>query len=119
MPLQCQKGKSEDYPQALGVYEAKRARQPELKLAAVDYEAAIAALGAHGAGDVENPSRLACTNGLDDAENRILFATASLDDALHLIMKRLGHVALPRCQVAPTPTTTVLALSSACIRSTM
>jgi hypothetical protein len=92
LDIQYQTGKSEDYAQALRVYEAKRVRQPELKLAPANYETAIATLAGHGASGAKNPSRLARANGLDDAENRILFGTASLDEALHLIMKGLGQV---------------------------
>jgi hypothetical protein len=87
---QYQTSKSHDYAQALGVYEAKRAHRPDLSLPAANYGAAIAALAGYGAGDRENPSRLARANGLDDAENRILFDTASLDEALYLIMKGIG-----------------------------
>jgi hypothetical protein len=90
--IQYQTSKSADYAHALRVYEAKRARQPELKLAPANYETAIATLVGYGAGDAENPSQLARANGLDDAENRILLGTASLDEALHLIMKGLGQV---------------------------
>jgi hypothetical protein len=92
MELKYQKSISEDYAQALRVYEAKRAQQPQLKLPPVNYEAAIATLAEHGAGDAKKLSRLARGNGLDNAENRILFGTASLDEALHLIMKGLGQV---------------------------
>jgi hypothetical protein len=92
LELQYQTTKSQEYAQALGVYEAKRTSQPELKLPAADYDSAVAVLGAHGSGSAEAPSPLARANGLDDAENRMLFFTASLDEALHLIMKGLGHV---------------------------
>ena len=92
MELKYQETISEDYAQALGVYEAKRAHQPQLKLPRVNYEAAIATLAEHGAGDTQKLSRLARANGLDNAENRILFGTASLEEALHLIMKGLGQV---------------------------
>jgi hypothetical protein len=92
MELKYQKSISEDYAQALRVYEAKRAQQPQLKLPPVNYEAAIATLAEHGAGDAKKLSRLARGNGLDNVENRILFGTASLDEALHLVMKGLGQV---------------------------
>ena len=92
MDLQYQKSRSTDYAQALGAYEDKRIRQPELKLPPADYKAAIAVLGAYGARSAEAPSQLARANGLDDAENRLLFTTASLDEALYLVMKGLGRV---------------------------
>jgi hypothetical protein len=36
-------------------------------------------------------SALSRANGRSDDENRLLFATASLDEAMYLIMKGLDH----------------------------
>jgi hypothetical protein len=92
LDLQYQTSKSHDYAQALAVYEVKRTRRPDLSLPAANYEAAIDVMAGYGLSDGQNPSRLSRANGLDDDENLTLFDTASLDEALHLIMKGLAQV---------------------------
>jgi hypothetical protein len=92
LTLEYQKSRSEAYAAALQVYDAKRAGRPDLALPAANYEGAVDLLAAYGAGSPQTSSRLAQTNGLDDDENRALFETASLEEALHLIMKGLGRV---------------------------
>jgi len=52
-------------------------------LPTIDYAEVVRELETNGV------SALANRNGLDEAENRFLFTTASVDAALHLIMKGL------------------------------
>ena len=86
LDIEFQRAKSPEYATAIDAYVQLRAKRPDLALPAVDYGAAMETLAAYGAID-GSPSALSRANGLSDDENRMLFATASLDEAMYLIMK--------------------------------
>jgi hypothetical protein len=75
----------------MDAYAQLRAQRPDLNLPAVAYGAATQTLAAYGDTADGAPSALSRANGLSDDENRMLFATASLDEALYLIMKGLDQ----------------------------
>jgi hypothetical protein len=86
-----QRAKSPEYAAAMDAYAQLRAQRPDLNLPAVAYGAATQTLAAYGDTADGAPSALSRANGLSDDENRMLFATASLDEALYLIMKGLDQ----------------------------
>jgi hypothetical protein len=91
LDITFQRAKSAEYGAAMDAYAQLRAQRPDLNLPAVDYGAATQILKAYGAMADGAPSALSRANGLSDDENRLLFATASLDEAMYLIMKGLDH----------------------------
>jgi hypothetical protein len=95
MAFQRQHGKSTKYAEVMDKYEQLRMGRPELCLPSVDYGAATRALAAHGAAAGGAASALSHANGLSDEENRMLFATASLDEAMYLIMKGFERILRP------------------------
>jgi hypothetical protein len=92
MAFQRQHGKAIKYGEVMDAYAQLGTGRPELGLPDADYGAATQALAAHGAAPGGGASTLSRANGLSDEENRMLFATASLDEAMYLIMKGLERV---------------------------
>jgi hypothetical protein len=90
--LTFQRGKSPDYATSMDAYSQLRTARPALNLPSVDFAAATRKLQAYGAAAGRAPSELSRANGLSEDENRMLFATASLDEAMYLIMKGLQRV---------------------------
>ena len=87
-----QRAKSPDYAAAMDAYGQLRTRRPDLNLPEPDFAAATQTLATHGAETGGAPSPLSQANGLSGDENRMLFATASLDQATYLIMKGLERI---------------------------
>ena len=58
----------------------------------MDYENAVKELASYGRHVGTERSQFSLANGLSDAENEILFSTASLDEACFLIMKGLSEI---------------------------
>ncbi|PWC40166.1 hypothetical protein TSO221_25660 [Azospirillum sp. TSO22-1] len=85
-----QEARSPDYAETLRYYDAVRTREPALGLPPIDYAAVTAELNRYGL------SGLSAANGLSEEENRILFTTASVDAAVHLIMRGLTQTPPPR-----------------------
>jgi hypothetical protein len=84
-----QRAKSPEYSAALDQYDRLRARRPDLSLPSVDFAAAQSRLAVYGSAVSGTASALSRANGLSEDENWMLFATASLDEAMYLIMKGL------------------------------
>ena len=93
--LAFQRGKSPDYAASMDAYAQLRAARPALNLPGIDFAAATRKLQAYGGAAGGAPSALSRANGLSEDENRMLFATASLDEAMYLIMKGLQQVLSP------------------------
>jgi hypothetical protein len=92
LSLKYQRAKSSAYAEAMDAYATIRSKHPELGLTAVDYETAAEELASYGAHAGTEQSRFSLANGLSDAENEVLFSTASLDEACFLIMKGLSQI---------------------------
>jgi hypothetical protein len=87
-----QRERSPEYAAAMDHYAQIREQRPDLHLPAVDFDAVTEDLMRYGDTPKGSPSALSRANGLSDDENRLLFATASLDEAMSLIMKGLDSV---------------------------
>jgi hypothetical protein len=92
LSLDYQRAKSSGYAEAMDVYATICSKRPELGLPAVDYEAAAEGLASYGGRAGTERSQFSLANGLSDAENEVLFSTASLDEACFLIMKGLSQI---------------------------
>ena len=90
LSLAWQRRLSPDYGDMLAVHAGEHARAPDTVPPPPDYAAVVAELNAFGV------AGLSASNGLSQDENRALFATASVDAAVSLLMRGLTRIAPER-----------------------